>query len=77
MTKMLNITVHQRNADQSCETSAHSRREELPSNRPQMANAARTCGRGPLTLLMGMQTGAATMGNSMELPQKTKNGTII
>ena len=27
------------------------------------------------TLLVGMQTGAATVENSMEFPQKTKNGT--
>ena len=26
-------------------------------------------------LLVGMQTGAATLENSMEFPQKTKNGT--
>ena len=28
----------------------------------------------PSTLLVGMQTGAATVENSMEFPQKTKNG---
>ena len=28
-------------------------------------------------LLVGMQTGAATVENSMELPQKTKNGTAF
>ena len=26
------------------------------------------------TLLVGMQTGAAAVGNSMEFPKKTKNG---
>ena len=31
----------------------------------------------PHTLLVGMQTGAATMENSMEIPQKTKNRTTI
>ena len=31
----------------------------------------------PTALLVGMQTGAATMENSMELPQKTKNGTAF
>ena len=31
----------------------------------------------PGTLLVGMQTGAATVENSMELPQKTKNGTAF
>ena len=31
----------------------------------------------PRTLLVGMQTGAATVENSMEFPQKTKNGTAF
>ena len=30
----------------------------------------------PSTLLVGMQTGAATVENSMEFPQKTKNGNL-
>ena len=30
----------------------------------------------PLTLLVGMQTGAATLENSMKLPQKVKNRTL-
>ena len=29
----------------------------------------------PSALLVGMQTGAATVENSMDFPQKTKNGT--
>ena len=29
----------------------------------------------PSALLVGLQTGAATMENSVEFPQKTKNGT--
>ena len=33
--------------------------------------------RNPSTLLVGMQTGAATVENSMEFPQKTKNGTAL
>ena len=28
-------------------------------------------------LLVGIQTGAATVENSMEFPQKTKNGTAL
>ena len=28
----------------------------------------------PSALLVGMQTGAGTLKNSMEFPQKTKNG---
>ena len=31
----------------------------------------------PSTLLVGMQTGAATVENSMEFPQKTENGTAF
>ena len=33
--------------------------------------------REPLILLVGMSTGAATVENSMEVPQKTKNRTTI
>jgi len=31
----------------------------------------------PLALLVGMQAGAATLENSMEGPQKTKNGATL
>ena len=31
----------------------------------------------PSALLVGMQTGAATVENSMEFPQKTKTGTAL
>ena len=31
----------------------------------------------PSAMSVGMQTGAATVGNSMEFPQKTKNGTAF
>ena len=31
----------------------------------------------PSALLVEMQTGEATMENSMEFPQKTKNGTAL
>ena len=31
----------------------------------------------PSTLLVGMQTGVATVENIMEFPQKTKNGTDL
>ena len=33
--------------------------------------------RSPIILLVGMQTGIATVENSMEFPQKTKNGTAF
>ena len=36
------------------------------------------CGeRGSLTLLVGMQAGVATLENSMQVPQKIKNRTIL
>ena len=31
----------------------------------------------PSALLVGMQTGEATVENNMEFPQKTKNGTAL
>jgi len=31
----------------------------------------------PLTLLMGMQTGTATMKNNVEMPSKTGNRTAL
>ena len=31
----------------------------------------------PSALLVGIQTGAATVENNMELPQKAKNGTAF
>ena len=31
----------------------------------------------PSALLVGMQTGAATIESNMELPQKIKNGTAL
>ena len=33
--------------------------------------------RNPGALLVGMQTGAATVKNSMEFPQKIKNETVL
>ena len=33
--------------------------------------------RNPSALLVGMQTGEATVENSMEFPQKTKDGTAF
>ena len=38
----------------------------------------RMWGKGnPSALLVGMQTGEATVENSMEFPHKTKNGTAL
>ena len=59
--KMLNITNHQRNAKQN-----HS------------DTSPHTWRKGnPSTLLVGMQTGATTVENNMEFPQKTKIGTAF
>ena len=33
--------------------------------------------KGNPSALLGLQTGATTLGNSMEFPQKTKNGTAF
>ena len=35
------------------------------------------CTENPCAPLLGMQIGAATMENTMELPQKVKNGTAL
>ena len=37
----------------------------------------RGCGEKPSALLVGMQTGEATVENTMEFPQKTKNGSAF
>ena len=46
------------------------------SNKQQMLERVWRKG-DPSTLLVGMQTGVATMENCMEFPQKTKNGTAF
>ena len=47
-------------------------------NNQQMTSAGKDAEeKNPPALLVGMQTGAATVKNSMEFPQKTKNGTPI
>ena len=44
----------------------------------QTASAGKDVEKGnPSELLMGMQTGTATVENSMEFPQKIKNGTAF
>ena len=74
--KMLSTTSHQ--------TNANSNHNEVPSHtvksgqhkqiNKQMLERMRRKG-NPSTLLVGMQTGEATVENSIEFPQKTKNGT--
>ena len=63
---MINITHYQGNANQN-----HNH-NEVPSHTGQMAAIKmleRVWRKGnPLALLVGMQTSAATMGNSVEIP---------
>ena len=76
--KMLSITSHQRDANLN--------HNEVPSHtgqsgqhkqiNKQLLQRMRRKG-NPSTLLVGMQTGAATVEHSMECPQKTKNGTAL
>ena len=77
--KMLRTATHQRDAKQN--------HNEIPlptgqnghhkqSNKQQMLE--RMCRKGsPSALVVEFQTGATTMKNSMEFPQKTKNGTTF
>ena len=75
---MLSITSHQRDAN--------SNHNEVPSHtgqtgqhkqiNTQMLERMQRKG-NPSTLLVGMQTGEATVENNMEFPQKTKNGTSL
>ena len=76
--KMLSITSHQRDA--------HENHNEVPSHTSQSGQRKqineqmleRMWRKGnPSTLLVGKQTGEATVENSMEFPQKTKNGTAL
>ena len=46
------------------------------SNKQQVLERMQRKG-NPTAQLVGLQTGATTMENSMEFPQKTKNGTVF
>ena len=67
--KMLNIAHYQRNANQN-NNQITSHQSEWPSSKSlQTINAGEGVRKGnPLTLLLGMQTSAATMENSVEIP---------
>ena len=76
--KMLSITSHQRDASLN--------HNEVPSHTSQSGQhkeinkqiLERMQRKGnPSTLLVEMQTGAATVENTMEFPQKTENGTAF
>ena len=76
--KMFSITSHQRDANYN--------HNEVPSHTSQSGQHKQIHKqmlermwrkRNPNALLVGMQTGEATVENNMEFPQKTKNGTAL
>ena len=75
---MLGITTHQRDANQNhneipLHTGQNGHRKQINKQKLE-----RMWIKGnPSSLLVGMQTGEATVENSMEFPQKTKNGTAL
>ena len=76
--KMLSITSHQRDANENHnEAPSHtSQSGQHKQMHKQMLERMQRKG-NPSALLVGMQTGEATMENSMDFPQKTKNGTAL
>ena len=76
---MLSITSHQRDANYNHSeipphTSENGHHEQI--NKQQVLERMQRKGNSS-TLLVGMQTGAATVENSMEFPQKTKYETAF
>ena len=77
--RMLSITSHQKDANLNhneitlhiCQNGHHKQ-----INKQQVLERMWRKG-NPSALLVGMQTGAATMEYNMEFPQKTKNGTAF
>ena len=70
--KMLNITKHQGNANQN----HNERSPHINQQHKKQQVLGRMWRKGnPLALLVGMQTGAATLEISMEVPQKVENRT--
>ena len=76
--KMLSITSHQRDGNLNHnEVPSHtSQSGQHKQMNKQMLERMQRKG-NPSILLVGMQTGEATVENSMEFPQKTKNGTAL
>ena len=76
--KMLSITSHQRDANSNhnevpshtCQSGQH---EQI--HKPMLEMMRRKGNRS--AVLVGMQTGEVTVENSVEFPQKTKNGTAL
>ena len=52
-------------------------RKKMVTNNEQLRKLQMWIKGNPLALLVGMQAGAATLENSMEVPQKTKNRTTL
>ena len=76
--RMLSIASHQRDANQnhneiSFHTSENGHHKQI--NKQVLKRMWRKG--NPSALLVGIQIGAATVENSMEFPQKTKNGTAF
>ena len=65
---MLNITHHQGHTNQNY--------DEIPPHTVKMAKI-NNIGNSALTLLVGMQSGTATLENRMEALQKVKNRTTL
>ena len=76
--KMISDTSHQRDESENhnevpSHTSQSGQHKQI--NKPVVERMRRKG--NPSTLLVGMQTDEATVENSMEFPQKTKNGTAL
>ena len=75
--KMLSITSHQRSAIKPT-MRYHLTPVRVATKQIHKPMLERMRRKGnPSALLVGMQTGEATVENSMEIPQKTKNGTAL
>ena len=76
---MLNITNHQRNANQNLnEILPHTCQNGYHQKDKKQQVLVRMWRKGnPCALLVGMEIGAATVENSMKIPQKIKNRTTI
>ena len=76
--KMLHVTRHQGNTDQN-----HNEIPPHPSENgyiksQEMTDVGEDAEKGePSALLVGMQAGAATLENGMEVPQKVENGATL
>ena len=72
---MLDIIDHQGNVNQNYNERYHL----TPVQMAGIKNTRNKCwqGCGENVLLVGLKTGAATVDNSMEVPQKVKNGTTL